>query len=157
MELVPPAVCTRSRSPERAVSDDDDDGSAILIDLAPDVALHDIMQLPIAVGQGAMVAFPKAVANNPDASGRNFRKWAEDVALSAGLTVANQVVTFDGMKREGLWHQVPGHIADNFEARLQNYSWTTTLQRRSAGKYYRFAPSGPARATVTSKPILPFH
>ena len=134
-------MCTRSRSPERAVSDDedddaDDDGSSILIDFAPDAVLHDIMQLPIAAGQGvvgATVVFPQAVANNPAASGRDFRKWTEDVAQSSGLTVANRVMTFDGVRREGLWHQVAGHIADNIEARLQYYSWTLTLQQRSAG------------------------
>ena len=121
MEFIPP------RSPEWAVSDnndDDDDGSAVLIDFAPDAALHEIMQLPIAAGQGATAVFPPAVPNNP---GRDFWKWMEDVALSSGLTVGNQVVTFDGVKREGLWHQVPGHVADNFEARLQNYNWNVTL------------------------------
>ena len=137
--------------------DDDADGSSILIDFAADAVLHDIMQLPIAAGQGATVAFPPAVPNNPAASGRDFRKWTDDVALSSGLMVANQVVTFDGAKREGLWHQVPGHVADTFEARLQNYNWNVTPQQRSAGRYYRFAPSGVARATITSKPILPFH
>ena len=60
-------------------------------------------------------------------SGVAFRAWVEAIGRAAGMQVANQVMTYDGVRREGMWHQVAGHVADKFEAMLMNYNWVAVL------------------------------
>ena len=81
-------------------------------------------------------------------SGVAFRAWVEAIGRAAGMQVANQVMTYDGVRREGMWHQVAGHVTDKFEAMLMNYNWVAVLGQHTAGRYYRFAPSGPEDSDI---------
>ena len=121
------------------------------------------MQLPDIVPGPGCPNFPRPGPNVPGNaaataanSGVAFRAWVEEVGRAAGMQVSNQVIAYDGVRREGMWHQVVGHVADKFESLLLNYNWGAVLGQQTAGRYYRMAPSGAGRATITSKHILPF-
>ena len=107
--------------PESLVVEEEEEGEegedpAIVIDFEPDDVLHQIVSLNnVQPGPGAQpFAQPQIVPNNINQtvanSGREFRRWLDNVAMTVGLTAVNQVVTYDG-HRPSHRHVAPGAAA----------------------------------------------
>ena len=82
-------------------------------------------------------------------------QFLDAVALSAGMSRDNFATNALNARRAGLYHGVPGHVADAFELILDTYVWQFG-PGDTMGFLYRFSPTGPARTQFTQKTSGPF-
>ena len=103
-------VDTPSPTPTFVDDEDGGDDPAIVIHFQEDQVLHNILQLPGIVPGPGSPNFPQSgpnVAGNAAATAANsgvaFRSWVEVIGRAAGMQVSNQVMMYDGVRREGMW------------------------------------------------------
>lgn len=88
-----------------------------------------------------------------DQSFNAFCNFLDSLAVQAGMGRANLTENWPGTREPGLYHQIPQHIADQFEVNLSAYDWPNDA---TAGKLYRVSPTGRGQITFVHKSVGPF-